>query len=169
MNKPTQIPLDNYEDYIDISDLFGLLWVKKWVIILITGGVFSIGVMVISKMPDIYRASTTIMVQGDTPDNPLQTFSSSRVSIQEELDTTIRLISSSQFVRVVTSNIKDQYKLDSTHSSVLSNTKKFSESLTVKPIQNTNMLELSFEHSDAEFATFTVNLIAINLLSMNKH
>jgi capsular exopolysaccharide synthesis family protein len=160
MNKPTQIPLDNYEDYIDISDLFGLLWVKKWVIILITGGVFSIGVMVISKMPDIYRASTTIMVQGDTPDNPLQTFASSRVSIQEELDTTIRLISSSQFVRVVTSNIKDQYKLDSTHSLVLSNTKKFSESLTVKPIQNTNMLELSFEHSDAEFATFTVNLIA---------
>jgi len=78
------------DDEIDLADLISLFWMKKWFILVITFSVFAIGLVVIDKMPEVYSASTTIMVKGEKASNPLQSLMSGVSSSNEELDTTIR-------------------------------------------------------------------------------
>ena len=108
MNKPPVVPANNPESSINVADLLGLLWVKKWGIVLITGSVLLCGLFLISQMPNIYRASTTIMVKGESTDNPLHTLVTGQVSAQEELDTTIKLIKSIQYATVMIDKIREQ-------------------------------------------------------------
>ena len=164
MNKPAVVSPSNVDTSINVGDLLGLLWAKKWVIILVTGSVFSLGLLFISKLPDIYRASTTIMVKGERADNPLQTLVSGQIGVQEELDTTIKLIKSIQFAKVLIDKIKQQYGNGFQFDKVLNDEKEFLKVLSIQPVPNTHMLELSFEHTDAKFAAFVVNLIASSFI-----
>lgn len=164
MNKPAVVSPSNVDTSINVGDLLGLLWAKKWVIILVTGSVFSLGLLFISKLPDIYRASTTIMVKGERADNPLQTLVSGQIGVQEELDTTIKLIKSIQFAKVLIDKIKQQYGNGFQFDKVLNDEKEFIKVLSIQPVPNTHMLELSFEHTDAKFAAFVVNLIASSFI-----
>ncbi|KPV97006.1 Tyrosine-protein kinase ptk [Pseudoalteromonas sp. P1-9] len=163
MNKPTNVSSNNLDTSINVGDLLGLLWVKKWVIIFMTGCVFLLGLLFISKLPDVYRASTTIMVKAERTDNPLQTLVTGQIGIQEELDTTIKLIKSIQFANVLIDKIKQQYS-GLQYDKVLNDEKEFLKVLSIQPVPNTHMLELSFEHTDANFAAFVVNLIATSFI-----
>ena len=148
------------EDEIDLADLLSLFWIKKWFILVVTGIVFAIGLSIVDRMPNIYKATTTVMVKGSKANNPLQSLVPGMGSANDDLDTTIKLLKSSQFAQTIVDSLSipatlNQYASDFTWSG-----DDLLTHLSINIVSKTNLLEISFESQDAKFSAVVANQIA---------
>ncbi len=146
------------DDEINIADLLSLFWMKKWFIFTVTLCIFFFGALIIDKMPSIYSASSTVMIKGQQEANPLSTLINGGAQGNEQLDTTIKLLKSNQFAKKIIKQLDiPQSILNSKGTWEESDLQKL---LTVNVVARTNMLEISFESKDPQFAAKVVNKIS---------
>ncbi|PAJ76363.1 hypothetical protein CJF42_00225 [Pseudoalteromonas sp. NBT06-2] len=153
------------DDEIDLSDLISLFWMKKWFILIVTFSTFVAGFVVIDEMPEVYTASTTVMVKGDKASNPLQSIMSGASSSNEELDTTIKLLKSKQFAKEIILLLDDTSALLHASSQQKWDEVQLLKNLKISTVSRTNMLEISYESEFPSFTALVVNTIANNFVS----
>ncbi len=148
------------EDEIDLADLFGLFWLKKWFILVITFAVFAIGLAVIDRMQPVYRATATVMVKGTKANNPLNSLISGAIPSNDELDTTIKLLKSSQFATEIVGKVQAPLNVHSHAPRFMWDEQSLLQNLSVATVAKTQMLEISFESNHPEFTAEVANTIA---------
>jgi len=153
------------DDEIDLADLISLFWMKKWFILVVTSSVFLTGLVVIDKMPEVYSASTTIMVKGEKASNPLQSLMSGVSSSNEELDTTIKLLKSKQFAKEIILRLEDTSSLLHAEKAQKWDEFQLQKNLKISTVSKTNMLEIAYESEFPQFTALVVNTIANNFVS----
>lgn len=141
---------DFYEDEeeLDLMDLFFTL-LRRWKLIaLIAIPVFSLGVFFAMTRPTVYKAEMTMMVSNG------RNFSASsldggELSVNQKLATTYAEIAKS---RVILNNVIRKYDLDTT-------LKGLQNSVTIAPVDDTELLQLTYKNGDAALAAAVVNEI----------
>ena len=141
---------DFYEDEeeLDLMDLFFTL-LRRWKLIaLIAIPVFSLGVFFAMTRPTVYKAEMTMMVSNG------RNFSGSsldggELSVNQKLATTYAEIANS---RVILNNVIRKYDLDTT-------LKKLQQEVTIAPMEDTELLQLTYKNGDAALAAAVVNEI----------
>ncbi|MGL4653510.1 YveK family protein [Cetobacterium sp.] len=141
---------DFYEDEeeLDLMDLFFTL-MRRWKLItLIAIPVFMAGVFFAATRPTVYKAELTMMVSSG------RNFSASsldggELSVNQKLATTYAEIAKS---RAILSNVIRKYDLDTT-------VKKLEKDVTINPVEDTELLQLTFKNGDAAMSAAVVNEI----------
>lgn len=141
---------DFYEDEeeLDLMDLvFTLL--RRWKLIaLIATPVFALGVFFAMTRPTVYKAEMTMMVSSGR-NFSASSLESGELSVNQKLATTYAEIAKS---RVILNNVIRKYDLDTT-------LKKLQEEVTIAPMEDTELLQLTYKNGDAALAAAVVNEI----------
>ena len=72
MNMQLPQAINTTDDEIDLSELFSVLWHKKWLIIFITLSCFAFALVVIERMPNVYRSTATVLLHNEGDNNALK-------------------------------------------------------------------------------------------------
>ena len=148
------------EEEIDLADLISLFWIKKWFILLVTSMVFAIGLSIVDRMPNIYKATTTVMVKGTKGSNPLQSLVPGMASSSDDLDTTIKLLKSAQFAESIVESLVVPTELHQFASHLKWDSDDLLNHLSIQVVTKTNLLEIRFESQDAAFTATVANQVA---------
>ncbi|HAT42733.1 MAG TPA: hypothetical protein DCS87_13560 [Rheinheimera sp.] len=152
-------------DVIELSVILAILSARRWLILLLTSLIFSVVAVFVSQLPPMYRASTTLMVKGNMTANPLQSLIPGASSGKDELDTQIKLLTSTQFAEAVVRKLPEQYQLGQPLDARKDDSQALLTGLTVQVIPKTSLLQISFSHRNAELTTVLVNLVAENFIN----
>lgn len=136
------------EDELDLMDLvFTLL--RRWkLIVLIAIPIFGLGIFYAATRPTVYMAKMTMMVSSG------KNFSASsldggELSVNQKLATTYAEIAKSN---VILKNVIKKFDLDTT-------LKGLQNSVTIKPVADTELLQLTYKNSDPGLAAAVTNEI----------
>lgn len=157
---PTRHPPEN--DVIELSVVLAILSARRWLILLLTSLIFSVVAVFVSQLPPMYRSSTTLMVKGNMAANPLQSLLPGSTNGNDELDTQIKLLTSTQFAEAVVRKLPEKYQLGTPGDSRQDDGQVLLSNLTVQAIPKTSLLQISFSHQNAELTKDLVNLVAEN-------
>ena len=147
---------DFYEDEeeLDLMDLvFTLL--RRWKLILLVAiPIFGAGIFFAATRPTIYRAEMTMIVSSG------RNFSASsleggELSVNQKLATTYSEIAKS---RAILNNVIRKYDLDTTLQGLQKN-------VTIAPVDDTELLQLTYKNSDPVMAAAVVNEIGNEFMS----
>lgn len=141
---------DFYEDEeeLDLMDLFFTL-LRRWKLIaLIAIPVFSLGVFFAMTRPTVYKAEMTMMVSSGRNFTPAS-LDGGELSVNQKLATTYAEIAKS---RVILKNVIKKYDLDTTLKGLQNN-------VTISPVEDTELLQLTYKNGDAALAAAVVNEI----------
>lgn len=152
-------------DVIELSVILAILSARRWLILLLTSLIFSVVAVFVSQLPPMYRASTTLMVKGNMTANPLQSLIPGASSGKDELDTQIKLLTSTQFAEAVVRKLPEQYQLGQPLDARKDDSQALLTGLMVQVIPKTSLLQISFSHRNAELTTVLVNLVAENFIN----
>lgn len=141
---------DFYEDEeeLDLMDLFFTL-LRRWKLIaLIAIPIFGLGVFFAATRPTVYKAEMTMMVSSG------RSFSASsldggELTVNQKLATTYAEIAKS---KVILSNVIKKYDLDTSLKSLQGD-------VTIEPVEDTELLQLTYKNKDAALASAVVNEI----------
>lgn len=161
----TQQRNQHENDVIELSVILAILSARRWLILLLTSLIFSVVAVFVSQLPPMYRASTTLMVKGNMTANPLQSLIPGASSGKDELDTQIKLLTSTQFAEAVVRKLPEQYQLGQPLDARKDDSQALLTGLTVQVIPKTSLLQISFSHRNAELTTVLVNLVAENFIN----
>ena len=141
---------DFYEDEeeLDLMDLvFTLL--RRWkLIVLVAVPIFAMGVFFAATRPTIYKAEMTMMVSSGR-NFSASSLESGELTVNQKLATTYAEIAKS---RAILNNVIRKYDLDTT-------LKGLQNSVTIAPMEDTELLQLTYKNGDAALAAAVVNEI----------
>ena len=152
-------------DVIELSVILAILSARRWMIVLVTLLVFVPVTLMVSQLPSMFRASTTLMVKGVLASNPLQSLLPGAGADNDGLDTQIRLLTSSQFARDVISQLPDDLQLGAINDNRQDDSQVLLSGLSVLSVPKTTLLEISFIHHNPYIATEVVNLVASRFMA----
>ncbi|MGL5229396.1 MAG: YveK family protein [Cetobacterium sp.] len=141
---------DFYEDEeeLDLMDLFFTL-LRRWKLItLIAIPVFMAGVFFAATRPTVYKAEVTMMVSSGR-NFSAGSLESGELSVNQKLATTYAEIAKS---RAILNTVIKKYDLDTT-------VKKLEKDVTINPVEDTELLQLTFKNGDAAMSAAVVNEI----------
>ena len=141
---------DFYEDEeeLDLMDLvFTLL--RRWKLItLIAMPIFGLGVFFAATRPTIYKAEMTMIVSSGR-NFSANSLDGGELSVNQKLATTYAEIAKSN---VILKNIIKKYDLDT-------NLKALQKEVTINPVEDTELLQLTYKNSDPGLAAAVINEI----------
>lgn len=164
MNSP-QNRHHHENDVIELSVILAILSARRWLILLLTALIFSVVAVFVAQLPPMYRSSTTLMVKGNMAANPLQSLLPGSGGGKDELDTQIKLLTSTQFAEAVVRKLPDQFQLGKPLDGRKDDGQALLNGLTVQVVPKTSLLQISFNHRDPELTTVLVNLVAENFIN----
>ncbi|MEG0136982.1 MAG: Wzz/FepE/Etk N-terminal domain-containing protein [Cetobacterium sp.] len=141
---------DFYEDEeeLDLMDLvFTLL--RRWKLITLTAiPVFALGVFFAATRPTVYKGEMTLMVSSGR-NYVASSLESGELSVNQKLATTYAEMAKS---RVILNNVIKKYDLDES-------LKELQEKVTINPVEDTELLQLTYKNGDPVMAAAVVNEI----------
>lgn len=152
-------------DVIELSVILAILSARRWLILLLTSLIFSVVAVFVAQLPPMYRSNTTLMVKGNMAANPLQSLLPGSTGGKDELDTQIKLLTSTQFAEAVVRKLPEQYQLGQAMDNRKDDGQALLTGLTVQVVPKTSLLQISFSHRDAELTTVLVNLVAESFIN----
>lgn len=152
-------------DVIELSVILAILSARRWLIVLITGIIFSLVTVFVARLPSIYRADTTLMVKSVLAANPLQSLIPGMSAGNEELDTQIKLLTSTQFAQDVIKGLPADLELGVPDDMRRDDVIALLGSLTVQAVPKTTLLQISFSHHNPYVAAEIVNKVAEHFMN----
>lgn len=141
---------DFYEDEeeLDLLDLVFTLLRRRKLIILIALPIFIFGVFFAVTRPNVYKAEMTMMVSSGR-NFSARSLDGGELSVNQKLATTYAEIAKSN---VILKNVIKKYDLEITLEGL-------ENSITINPIRDTELLQLTYKNSDPGLAAAVVNEI----------
>lgn len=164
------------DDEIDLSELFSILWMRKWFILLCA--VLSIGIAhnYLTNKPDRYTASILLMfAESSSKTDTLQNLMTGGLTAVDNTDTELELLKGRRFAGRIIDNLQltenKHYRPsgDLYYQSQPSLTAekirtyaidRFIANLSISQTMNTNLVRVSFESYDARHSALVANEIA---------
>ncbi len=164
MNMQLPQAINTTDDEIDLSELFSVLWHKKWLIIFITLSCFAFALVVIERMPNVYRSTATVLLHNEGDNNALKALLPGANGNSVDFDTSIRLLTSKRFLGQVVKNVSIPKQLREQQVGVEWGASQLHQGLSIKQVSKTDLLEVSFESIDANFSSLIVNAITVSFI-----
>ncbi|MGL5427418.1 MAG: YveK family protein [Cetobacterium sp.] len=142
---------DFYEDEeeLDLMDLFFTM-MRRWrLILLVATPIFLLGVFFASTRPTVYRAEMTMMVSSGR-NYSASSLDGGELSVNQKLATTYAEIAKS---RAILNTVIKKYDLDTT-------IKELEKAVTITPVEDTELLLLSYTNGDSTMAASVVTEIS---------
>lgn len=159
---------EKYNATFALSDLFIFLWHKKIRVTLTVIIIVSLGSYYIFKLPKYYRATSTILLDGNSQQSKLPISISSLSNTEDtQFETYVEFIKSRKFLLTVINEL-DLTKYEEFRSKKIgvSNSRhidyavsEFLHSLSLNRVGETYMLRVSYESSSPELAVEIVNYL----------
>ncbi|AWB67020.1 hypothetical protein C2869_11475 [Saccharobesus litoralis] len=154
-------PTTQAEDEIDLGELLAFLWSKKWFILIITSIAVVAALLVVKRLPNIYQAKASVMVQGQKSQNPLAGMIPELTGgSNDQMDTIIKVIKSQQFANELF------YLIDVTQFNLTDpnwTPTALQNGISVNTTKKSNILEVKFEHASPALTKKVVDLVVDNL------
>ena len=174
--------LVNHEEEIDLSELFTLLWLKKWFIVLFVILCSLLSYKYLSNLPDRYTSSILIMFkESKSTNDTLQTIMSGGLSAADDTDTELELLRSRRFAGQIVDSLNltthPEYLLNKLVESgfKVEESRKRSHAIdimmanmTVSKTSGTNLVKISYESFSAEHAAVVANEIANTFINFKQ-
>ena len=178
MNVHSQQQIDyskeSSEGEINLQELLHNILSYKWTLLFITLATFSAAFFYIHRLPNIYQATTTMVIdEGRGADNQvgnlLNAFSGGG---QQELDTHLEILRSYSFAQKVVSSLElhyiDEFKYHSRDENwniqrrvdLPHTIDVFRSNLSLSSLKNTNLVKISFESEEPSVTAMVTNEIA---------
>lgn len=158
-------PQPQANDDIELSVIFAILSARRWLMVLITTVIFSAVTLFVSQLPSIYRADTTLMVKSVMAANPLQSLIPGMGGGNEELDTQIKLLTSTQFAQDVVKALPADLELGLPNDMRRDDVRALLADLSVSAVPKTTLLQISFKHTNPFVAAEVVNQVAAHFMN----
>jgi succinoglycan biosynthesis transport protein ExoP len=158
-------PQQQANDDIELSVIFAILSARRWLMVLITTVIFSAVSVFVSQLPSIYRADTTLMVKSVMAANPLQSLIPGMGGGNEELDTQIKLLTSTQFAQDVVKSLPADLELGLPNDMRRDDVRALLADLSVTAVPKTTLLQISFKHTNPFVAAEVVNQVAAHFMN----
>ncbi|MGL6132168.1 MAG: YveK family protein, partial [Fusobacteriaceae bacterium] len=142
---------DFYEDEeeLDLMDLFFTL-MRRWKLItLIAIPVFSLGAFFASTRPTVYKAEMTMMVSSSR-NYSAGSLDGGELSVNQKLATTYAEIAKN---KIILNTVIKKYDLNTT-------LKQLQSAVTITPVEDTELLQLTYQNGDPAMAAAVVNEIS---------
>ena len=165
MGNSGQKPLQQGNDVIEMTVILAILSARRWLILLITTSIFTVVTLMVAQLPSMYRASTTLMVKGVLASNPLQSLIPGAGSGTDELDTQIKLLTSTQFAQDVVAQLPADLQLGVPDDQRRDDAQALLGSLTVQAVPKTTLLQITFTHNNPYISSEVVNLVANSFMA----
>lgn len=136
------------EDELELMDLIFTI-IRRWKLIVFIGvPLFIVGALFAMSRPTIYRAEMTMIVSNGRSYSA-SSLDGSELSVNQKLATTYAEIAKS---KVILTNVIRKYDLDIT-------LKNLQRQVRISPVEDTELLQLTYENSDPGLAAAIVNEI----------
>jgi len=160
-------PLDHInqtDDEIDLGELFSALWHRKFLIIFISLSSLAFGVLYGDKLPNVYQSKATVLLNGPQANNPITALLPGATNNSVDFDTSIKLLKSHRFLSGLVSKLSMPTSLQVDTLGYEWGAADIDRNLSITPVSNTNLLEITFEGSDPNFVAQLVNAITVNFI-----
>lgn len=165
MQQEQQRSAQQATDVIELSVILAILSARRWLIVLITALIFSLVTAFVAQLPSVYRADTTLMVKSMLAANPLQSLIPGMNAGNEELDTQIKLLTSTQFAQDVVKGLPADLELGVPDDMRRDDVIALLGSLSVQAVPKTTLLQISFTHHNPYVAAEIVNQVAAHFMN----
>ncbi len=152
-------------DVIELGVLLAILSARRWLIVLITLVIFGLVSVFVARLPSMYRADTTLMVKGGLSANPLQSLLPGMGSNNDELDTQIKLLTSTQFMQDVVQQFPADLQLGLPDDRRRDDVQALLNALTVQAVPKTTLLQIAFSHHNPYIAADVANRVAQHFIN----
>lgn len=152
-------------DVIELSVILAILSARRWLIVVITAVIFALVTAFVAQLPSIYRADTTLMLKSVLAANPLQSLIPGMGGGNEELDTQIKLLTSTQFAQDVVQALPADLELGIPDDRRRDDVAALLGGLSVQAVPKTTLLQISFSHHNPYIATEIVNQVANHFMN----
>ena len=174
--------LVNHEEEIDLSELFALLWLKKWFIILFVILCSLLAYKYLSNLPDRYTSSILIMFkESKSTNDTLQTIMTGGLSAADDTDTELELLKSRRFAGQIVDSLglisHAEYKVSGLVQSgfQIDESRKRSyaidilmANMNISKTSGTNLVKVSYESLSSEHAAVVANEIANTFINFKQ-
>jgi capsular exopolysaccharide synthesis family protein len=152
-------------DVIELSVILAILSARRWLIVVITAVIFALVTAFVAQLPSVYRADTTLMLKSVLAANPLQSLIPGMGGGNEELDTQIKLLTSTQFAQDVVQALPADLELGIPDDRRRDDVAALLGGLSVQAVPKTTLLQISFSHHNPYIATEIVNQVANHFMN----
>ncbi len=152
-------------DVIELSVILAILSARRWLIVVISAVIFALVTAFVAQLPSVYRADTTLMVKSVLAANPLQSLIPGMGGGSEELDTQIKLLTSTQFAQDVVQGLPADLELGIPDDRRRDDVAALLGGLSVQAVPKTTLLQISFSHHNPYIATEIVNQVASHFMN----
>lgn len=152
-------------DVIELSVILAILSARRWLIVVISTVIFALVTAFVAQLPSVYRADTTLMVKSVLAANPLQSLIPGMGGGSEELDTQIKLLTSTQFAQDVVQGLPADLELGIPDDRRRDDVAALLGGLSVQAVPKTTLLQISFSHHNPYIATEIVNQVASHFMN----
>ena len=143
---------ENDEEEIDLVDLIFTL-IRRWKLIVLTAiPVVILGIVFAATRPTVYQAETTLIVSNNTSSVALD---SSDISLSQRLVITYSEIAKN---KSILNKVINKYDLDTT-------TDGLAKLVTITPVDDTELITLTYKNSDPQLAAMVTNEIASEFMN----
>lgn len=152
-------------DVIELGVILAILSARRWLIVVISTVIFAIVTAFVAQLPSMYRAETTLMIKSVLAANPLQSLIPGMGGGNEELDTQIKLLTSTQFAQDVVQGLPVDLELGIPDDRRRDDVAALLGGLTVQAVPKTTLLQISFSHNNPYIAAEIVNQVANHFMN----
>ncbi len=152
-------------DVIELGVILAILSARRWLIVVISSVIFALVTAFVSQLPSMYRAETTLMIKSVLAANPLQSLIPGMGGGHEELDTQIKLLTSTQFAQDVVHGLPADLELGIPDDRRRDDVAALLGGLTVQAVPKTTLLQISFSHNNPYIAAEIVNQVASHFMN----
>lgn len=152
-------------DVIELGVILAILSARRWLIVVISTVIFAIVTAFVAQLPSMYRAETTLMIKSVLAANPLQSLIPGMGGGNEELDTQIKLLTSTQFAQDVVQGLPVDLELGVPDDRRRDDVAALLGGLTVQAVPKTTLLQISFSHNNPYIAAEIVNQVANHFMN----
>ena len=176
--------LINHEEEIDLAELFTLLWLKKWFIILFVILCSLVSYKYLSNLPDKFTSSILIMFkESKSNTDTIQSIMTGGMSAADDTETELELLKSRRFAGQIVDNLDlinhKEYSFSQVNSAQgefgLSEARRRSHAIDVlmanmmiAKTSGTNLVKISYQSLSAEHAAQVANEIANTFINFKQ-
>lgn len=158
----------HHDDEIDLSELFAVLWHRKWFIIVFTVLTTLLAAVYIYQMPSIYQSNVLVMSKSSsTSADPIQSLVTGAVTSVDNTETELELIKSKGFAAQIVDNLTlyehPEFKIAVPEKTTMlieelagyrrqNAIKKVSSNISVSQKSDTNLITISYRSYDPYLA-----------------
>ncbi len=174
---------EQQDDELDLSELFSILWARKWFIFLFVVLCCLLSVNYILKQPDRFSSSVLIMFKESKSNaDALQNIMTSGLTAAENTETELELLKSRRFAGQIVDNLEltknTEYVTpinDARMTQVEKDTKersiaieRFMSNMKVGNTSGTNLVKVSYDSYSATHAALVANEIAQTIINFKQ-